>query len=118
MNNLGKIISRKFPPKQPMSSKNAWDIGDEDFEALGSGDPCYDELNEADVIPEKERGGCWYDLTRTIGGCWSTRQMKKENSDREWYIRTTLRELFIYSIFVAILVICKFFIFSKYLCYY
>ncbi|XP_076348881.1 polycystin-2-like protein 1 isoform X3 [Tachypleus tridentatus] len=108
MNNLGKRVLKKTPPKKPKSNKNAWDIENEDLEVLGLEDPCYDKLHEADVIPEKERRGCWYDLTRAIGGCWSTRQMKKETFDREWYIKTTLRELLIYSIFIAILTILTF----------
>ena len=41
-------------------------------------------------------------------GLWRTRQTEDTKVDRELHIRTTLRELIIYIIFVIILCICKY----------
>lgn len=43
-----------------------------------------------------------------VAGMWATRQMTK-GEDREIYVRTTLRELVIYIIFLIILCVCKLF---------
>ncbi|XP_076327239.1 polycystin-2-like protein 1 isoform X1 [Tachypleus tridentatus] len=93
--------------RRPLSSRSAWDNGDGDMESLG---PYDSEVKEAGFIPEKDRGGCWHCLKQCIGGFWSTRQMAKgkENEDREWYVRTTLRELLIYIIFIVIFCILTF----------
>lgn len=44
--------------------------------------------------------------TEHVAGMWATRQMTK-GEDREVYVRTTLRELVIYIIFLIILCVCK-----------
>uniref|UniRef100_A0A061QFY2 Putative PKD2 n=1 Tax=Cupiennius salei TaxID=6928 RepID=A0A061QFY2_CUPSA len=64
--------------------------------------------HRADVVPEPERTGCWYSFTRIIRGLWSTRQMKGKEDDKEWYVKTTLRELFTYIVFLILLSIMTF----------
>ncbi|XP_013781183.2 polycystic kidney disease 2-like 1 protein [Limulus polyphemus] len=93
--------------RRPLSGRSAWDNGDEDMESLG---PYDSEVKEAGLIPERDRGGCWNCLKQCVGGFWSTRQMAKgkEKEDREWYVRTTLRELLIYIIFIVIFCILTF----------
>jgi len=44
----------------------------------------------------------------SIRGIWMTKNMEDPNStDRELYIKTTLRELIIYVVFLVTLCICK-----------
>ena len=49
--------------------------------------------------------GCWYKFTHLVGGMWSTREMTPINVDKEVYVRTTIRELVVYCIFIAVLCI-------------
>ena len=43
-----------------------------------------------------------------ISGIWATRQMAgTSEADREWYVKTTIKELVIYLVFLTILCICK-----------
>ena len=51
--------------------------------------------------------GCWFYFQKCLGGIWATREMN-EDDDKEVYVRTTIRELVIYSIFVLTLSISKF----------
>ena len=57
-------------------------------------------LIEESGEPEK---GCWYKFTHLIGGMWNTREMTPINVDKEIYVRTTIRELVIYCIFIVVL---------------
>ena len=41
-------------------------------------------------------------------GLWRTRQTEDVDSDRELHVKTTLRELAIYIVFIVVLCICKF----------
>ena len=50
--------------------------------------------------------GCWYYFHKCLGGIWATREMNLDD-DKEVYVRTTIRELVIYSIFVLTLSISK-----------
>ena len=49
-----------------------------------------------------------YDLIKKILGLWSTREIET-NASKEVYVRTTIRELTIYMIFLVVLTFCKFF---------
>lgn len=63
-----------------------------------------DDIIFADGEPPK---GCWYSFSKCIGGMWSTREMNN-GRDREVYVRTTIRELVVYSIFLVVLCILTF----------
>ena len=63
-------------------------------------------LIEENGEPEK---GCWYKFTHLVGGMWNTREMTPINVDKEIYVRTTIRELVIYCIFIFILCLSKLF---------
>ncbi|EDO47023.1 predicted protein [Nematostella vectensis] len=52
--------------------------------------------------------GCWTRFKRIIRGLWRTRQTEDTDSDREMHIKTTLRELIIYLVFITILCILTF----------
>ena len=41
-------------------------------------------------------------------GLWRTRQTEDTDTDREMYVKTTLRELGIYLVFICVLCICKY----------
>lgn len=38
---------------------------------------------------------------------WTTRHTVTDTDDKDFYIKTTLRELFVYLLFLAILCVCK-----------
>ncbi|KXJ23969.1 polycystic kidney disease 2-like 1 protein [Exaiptasia diaphana] len=52
--------------------------------------------------------GCWTRFKRIVRGLWRTRQTEDTDSDREMHIKTTLRELIIYMVFITILCILTF----------
>ncbi|XP_076368473.1 polycystin-2-like [Tachypleus tridentatus] len=86
-----------FADKRPLSAwtteggpTSRYDLGD---------DPACVEVKEVDIVPEAQRSGCWYRFRK---GFWRTREMAT-TEDKEWFIKTTLRELLIYIIFVAVL---------------
>ena len=41
-------------------------------------------------------------------GMWATREMSNVENDREMFVRTTIRELVVYCIFLFVLCVCKF----------
>ncbi|CAB4061849.1 PKD2 [Lepeophtheirus salmonis] len=51
--------------------------------------------------------GCWYIFSKAIGGMWVTREMQS-STKREIYVRTTIRELLIYFMFLLVLCILTF----------
>ncbi|GFQ69657.1 polycystin-2 [Trichonephila clavata] len=72
-------------------------------------DDLYIQADETDIVPEKERTGCWHGCMRSIKGVWATRQMAgNAEADREWYVKTTIKELVIYLVFLTILCILTF----------
>ena len=50
--------------------------------------------------------GCWHSFTHCVGGMWATREMANTNDDREIFVRTTIRELVVYCIFLVVLCLC------------
>uniref|UniRef100_A0A6A7FVV9 Polycystin-2-like n=2 Tax=Hirondellea gigas TaxID=1518452 RepID=A0A6A7FVV9_9CRUS len=56
---------------------------------------------------KNNKRGCWAKFSSCVGGLWATRQMSKSN-DREEFVRTTLRELVVYILFLIILCILTF----------
>lgn len=98
-----KLAERPLP--------SAWasveESGPRDLEAYGTDDLTYTGVEEHDVIPEGQRTGCWHGFKSGIGGCWRTREMASDE-DKDWHVKTTLRELIIYIIFVVVLCILTF----------
>ena len=47
-------------------------------------------------------------LTRMIRGMWASREMLHENSDKQLFMKTTLRELVIYCVFLFVIVYMTF----------
>ncbi|XP_067128967.1 polycystin-2-like [Centruroides vittatus] len=97
---------------QDKNSRPAWttrnNTGEKDMDAYNTEDP-YEATDETDIIPESERVGCWHGFITGIRGIFATRDMKKgAENDREWIIRTTVKELFLYLIFLIILCILTF----------
>ncbi len=63
---------------------------------------------EEELIQEEEPPkGCWHWFTSFLGGMWATKDMNADTDDREVFVRTTIRELVIYCIFLAVLCICE-----------
>eukprot|EP00095_Tigriopus_kingsejongensis_P002369 maker-scaffold579_size130606-snap-gene-0.31 protein:Tk02369 transcript:maker-scaffold579_size130606-snap-gene-0.31-mRNA-1 annotation:"pkd2 " len=73
-----------------------------------------EELIKEDEPPPK---GCWHSFTNCIGGMWATREMEAID-DREVFVRTTIRELVVYSIFLVVLCILTFGMTSATMFYY
>ncbi|XP_069958832.1 polycystin-2 isoform X1 [Cherax quadricarinatus] len=109
MSNLASELER---PGTNGSNRQAW--GGFDGAApptgpaagLGPNTPPNDayEYETNETIHKK---GCWYSFSTCIGRMWATRQMVQKE-DREIYVRTTLRELVVYLIFLLILCILTF----------
>lgn len=57
------------------------------------------ELVEDEEEQEKKPNLC----LRLVSGMWASREMLKDNKDPQLFVKTTLRELFLYSIFLFII---------------
>ncbi|KAH8033188.1 hypothetical protein HPB51_008073 [Rhipicephalus microplus] len=77
-----------------------------DLEAFGANDQ-FEIVDDSEIVTVPEQKGCLASCLRGLRGLWSTRQLGGAKADREWYIRTTLRELLIYVVFLVVLCICK-----------
>ncbi|GFR15606.1 polycystin-2 [Trichonephila clavata] len=61
-------------------------------------DDLYIQADETDIVPEKERTGCWHGCMRSIKGVWATRQMAgNAEADREWYVKTTIKNYHLFG---------------------
>lgn len=60
------------------------------------------------LLEENPPTGCWYWFTTCIGGLWATQTINKKN-DRETFVRTTIRELVVYCMFLLVLCACTLF---------
>ncbi|XP_070544814.1 polycystin-2-like protein 1 isoform X3 [Ptychodera flava] len=66
----------------------------------------------------EEPQGCCSKVGRAIRSLWRTRQTEDTKADRELHVKTTLRELIIYIIFVVVLCIVTFGMTSSTMYYY
>lgn len=64
-----------------------------------------------------EKQGCWATFSGFITGIWTTRQLEN-NKNREVYVKTTIRELIVYIIFLSILCFLTFGMMSANMYYY
>lgn len=93
-------------PISGQQARSAWKSSksrSKDLEGtLGTG---YDEIvdDRSEVFAEPPKG-CF----GGIRSLWATRQMAADKSDKDWLVKTTLRELFIYICFLCILCILTF----------
>lgn len=78
-----------------------------DLEAFGATDQ-FEIVDDSEVVTVPEQKGCLASCLRGLRGLWSTRQLGGAKADREWYIRTTLRELLIYLVFLIVLCVLTF----------
>ncbi|XP_018023502.1 polycystin-2 [Hyalella azteca] len=95
-------------PSTQNSGREAWSGG----RNRGGGPPALTDkkalVGDEDFVGEVEpKKGCWPKFTECFCGMWATRQMTKSD-DREVYVRTTLRELVVYLLFLVILCIMTF----------
>ncbi|XP_013778837.1 polycystin-2-like [Limulus polyphemus] len=104
MSNPASSLADRRPPKVWTSVE---ETDPHDLEANGAAELQYEVINEVDTVPEGHRSSCWHGFMSGIGGCWRTREMAT-TEDKEWHVRTTLRELVIYIFFVVVLCILTF----------
>ncbi|KAM7305363.1 polycystin-2 [Ixodes scapularis] len=113
--------SRPISGRRPRSSarptsggRQAWNTAQltreesRDLEAFGASDQ-FEIVDDSEAVIVPEQKGCLVSCLRGLRGLWSTRQLGGgAKADREWYIRTTLRELLIYIVFLVILCVLTF----------
>lgn len=110
------------PSSRPASSgsTNAWPNAGphpplEDAVSVKSASATGD--SEMLIKEEEPPKGCWYSFTNCVGGMWATREMSNTD-DREIFVRTTIRELVVYCIFLVVLCILTFGMTSATMFYY
>ena len=113
----GSRVSKKS--SRPSSAKSiAWEENEESQEKTAGHDSEEDEEDEfghheEDLGPLVIKGeedipkGCWFAFLQSFNGIWSTKDMN-DGMDREVSVRTTVRELVIYLLFLLIIVQCMF----------
>ncbi|OQV25174.1 Polycystic kidney disease 2-like 1 protein [Hypsibius exemplaris] len=55
-----------------------------------------------------EPHGMWYTIRKSIRGFWATRETEDTVTNKELYVRTTLRELFVYILFLSTTLVMTF----------
>ena len=68
----------------------------------------YAKDEESEFENRERPKGCWHYFSKCIGGLWSTRDIET-NANKEVFVRTTIRELVIYAIFLVVLTLCKYY---------
>ena len=96
----------------------AWEENEEKTSVEENGEPEDEEEEEEGLHHEEDLGplvikgeddipkGCWFAFLQSFNGLWSTKDMN-DGMDREIEVRTTVRELMIYLLFLFVIVICK-----------
>ena len=104
---------------RPGSGKSiAWEENEENKIVEEEGDHDEEEEDEEGHHVEEDLGplvikgeddipkGCWFAFLQSFKGLWSTKDMN-DGMDREIEVRTTVRELVVYLLFLFVIVICK-----------
>jgi len=52
---------------------------------------------------EEEPDGCWYAFKSSIRGMWATRETEDTTKDKDLHVKTTLRELVVYILFLVVI---------------
>ncbi|TSK22687.1 Polycystic kidney disease 2-like 1 protein [Bagarius yarrelli] len=68
---------------------------------FGAPNPYQAEAMVLNQPPEKKKSGCCSFFLRGIGGLWGTTLTKDTEKNQELFLKTTLRELFVYILFLA-----------------
>ncbi|XP_045137075.1 polycystin-2-like isoform X3 [Portunus trituberculatus] len=102
-------------PGTNSSNRQAW--GQDGRGGGGGTGAAVVDTYEYDDGEEIRKKGCWYKFSTFVSRIWATRQMTKRE-DREVYVRTTLRELLVYAIFLVDLCIITFGMTSPTMYYY
>ncbi|KAK3090686.1 hypothetical protein FSP39_013743 [Pinctada imbricata] len=66
----------------------------------------------------KKKLGCWGTFCKGVRSLWATRQTEETKGNRELHVKTTLRELIIYIVFLVILCVVTFGMTSTTMYYY
>ena len=115
--NLFKSKSKSRPGSGKSIVSVAWEENEEKTSVEENGEP-EDEEEEEGLHHEEDLGplvikgeddipkGCWFAFLQSFNGLWSTKDMN-DGMDREIEVRTTVRELVIYLLFLFVIVICK-----------
>nr|XP_054773085.1 polycystic kidney disease 2-like 1 protein isoform X1 [Lytechinus pictus] len=67
---------------------------------------------------EEQRASCWVKVGRALRSLWRTRQTEDTSVDKELHVKTTLRELAIYLVFLVVICIVTFGMTSSHMYYY
>ncbi|XP_071479306.1 polycystin-2-like [Diadema antillarum] len=67
---------------------------------------------------EREKASCWVKIGRGIRSLWRTRQTEDTTVDKELHVKTTLRELAIYLVFLVVICIVTFGMTDSHMYYY
>jgi polycystin 2 len=70
------------------------------------------------VAVQEPQTGCWHSFTRGIRSLWATKMTEDTDENPELKIKTTLRELIIYLVFIAVLCCVTFGMTSQTMYYY
>ncbi|XP_038060410.1 polycystic kidney disease 2-like 1 protein isoform X3 [Patiria miniata] len=122
--------------RQAWSDNDGFDIGNEEKGINGDyGDDYGDQEDDGEVVnaptameselyvggeirtidpkvakqkAEQAKAGCWTKVKRGIRSLWRTRQTDDTRKDKELHVKTTLRELIIYLVFLVFLCLLTF----------
>lgn len=88
-----KDLSRQGSSKSLKSNRSAKSAKSVAFSTAAS---------DKDLIEEEEsdKQNC---CVKIVSGMWASREMLKDNKDQQLYVKTTLRELFLYTIFMFVI---------------
>ncbi|KAH9505263.1 TRP-like ion channel Pkd2 [Bulinus truncatus] len=101
-------------------SRTAWDTGygdsihnDTDEVYMGQNHSAKSSTSQmvtsaADLKKSNVGSGAFQSVLKGIRSLWATRQTEETNTNRELYVKTTLRELIIYIVFLVILCVITF----------
>lgn len=117
------------PESARSGTRSAWDGGidnpagpepdyNEDVVAAMEHDMYDGSQTQAVVQVQETNKGCWYKFKRGVRSLWATRHTEETKENRELHIKTTLRELVIYIVFLVILCIVTFGMTSSTMYYY
>ncbi|XP_050390964.1 polycystin-2 isoform X1 [Patella vulgata] len=96
--------SEPGPPDSPMENKN-WNGSQSDTRALSR-------------ASKPQSKGCFSRICGGIRSLWATRHTEETKQNRELYVKTTLRELIIYIVFLIIICVITFGMTSTTMYYY
>jgi len=115
---------------QSAQSRGAWQVEGADNRGMDSSSnfgqgqgELYDSSAHIDNMPQdvqvrEQEGGCWHGFKKGVRSLWATRQTENVDDNPELHVKTTLRELVVYIIFLVILCVVTFGMTSSTMYYY